>query len=289
MNRTQNAKRNIIFGLINKIIVLLFPFVIRTIIIKNLGSEYLGLNSLFISILQVLNLAELGFNSAVVYSMYKPIATSDEETICALMNFYKKIYRYIGVIISIIGLSLLPFLNYLIKESYPNDINIYILYFIYLFNTSLTYFMFAYKGALLTAHQRNDITSNVNTITCILQYTLQIIFLIKFKNYYLFACVQIITTLINNIVIAIIAYKKYPNYFCKGELNNEMKFDIKKRVSGLMIQKICSTTRNSLDSLFISAFLGLNMVALYSNYYTIMNAIIGIMSIITSSIITTGQ
>ncbi len=283
-SRTKNAIRNMLFGFINKAIVLLFPFIIKTVLIRTLGSEYLGLNSLFTSILQMLNLAELGFSSAIVYSMYKPIAEKDIKTICALMKLYKKIYRIIGIIIISIGLVLLPFLNDLIKGGYPQNINIYILYIIYLFNTGLTYFLFAYKSALLTAHQRSDVTSNVQTWTSLLQYGLQIIILVKLKNYYLFVSIQIITTILNNILVAIITNKKYPRYTCSGDVPNEVQKDIKKRVTGLMVQKICSTTRNSLDSIFISAFLGLNMVAMYSNYYSIMHAIIGMMSIIISSI-----
>ena len=283
-SRTKNAMRNMIFGLINKIVVLLVPFIIRTVLIKTLGSEYLGLNSLFSSILQMLNLAELGFSGAIVYSMYKPIAEKDEKTICALMNLYKKIYRIIGIIIIAIGLALLPFLSNLIKGSYPENINIYILYSIYLFNTGLTYFLFAYKSALLTAHQRSDIASNVQTLSSIIQYSLQIFILLKLQNYYLFISIQILTTIFNNLLVAHISNKKYPMYMCKGEVEFEIKKDIKKRVTGLMVQRICSTTRNSLDSIFISAFLGLNIVAMYSNYYSIMFAIIGVMSIITSSI-----
>lgn len=111
MNRTENTVRNIIFGFINKVLIMVFPFFIRTIIIQKLGSEYLGLNSLFTSILQVLNLTELGFSSAIVFSMYKPLAEKDTDTICALMNLYKKIYRIIGIIILIIGLLVMPFLT----------------------------------------------------------------------------------------------------------------------------------------------------------------------------------
>ena len=285
MNRIRNATRNIIFGLINKIIVLIFPFIIRTFIIKTLGSDYLGLNSLFTSILQVLNLAELGFSSAIVYSMYKPIAEKNTKTICALMNLYKKIYRIIGIIIIVLGMLLLPFLKIFINGTYPSNTNIYVLYLIYLFNTGITYFLFAYKSALLTAHQRNDITSNVQTITYMLQYIVQIIILIKLKDYYLFVIVQIFITIINNIAIAIIANKKYPLYQCNGEVELKIKNEIKKRVTGLIINKICHTTRNSLDSIFISAFLGLKMVSIYSNYYSIMNAVVGIMLIINTSII----
>ena len=94
MNRTHNATRNIVFGVILKIYQILLPFIMRTAMIYLMGIEYLGLNSLFTSILQVLNLAELGVGSAMVYSMYKPIAENDKSTICALLKLYKKYYSF---------------------------------------------------------------------------------------------------------------------------------------------------------------------------------------------------
>lgn len=284
MSRTKNAVRNIFTGVFNKIIILIFPFLIRTVIIKELGTEYLGLSSLFTSILQVLNLTELGFSSAIIFSLYKPIAEKDDDKICSLMNFYKKIYRVIGFIILVIGLILLPFLPKLINGSYPSDINLYVLYLIYLFNTVITYYLFAYKSALLNAMQRNDIINNVNTITIIIQYTFQIIILYCTKNYYIYILVNTIMNIVNNLIIAHITKIKYPQYICKGEISKNDKTSIKKRVYGLMIQKICATTRNSFDSIFLSMFLGLNIVAIYNNYYTIMIAITGVLTIITSSI-----
>jgi len=284
MSRTKNATRNIIAGLGNKLVHLGFPFIIRAIIIQTLGSEYLGLSSLFTSILQVLNLAELGFSNAVIYNMYKPVAEKDTKTICALLNLYKKIYRIIGLVVLAVGLVLMPFLPNLIKGNIPADTNLYLLYLIYLLNTASTYFLFAYKSALVNAHQRNDIVSNAHTITSLIQFIAQIIVLLVFKNYYLYIIVQCVTSILNNIAVALIAKKKYPEYICKGEVSKEQKKDIRKKVTGLMIQRICTTTRNSLDSIFISAMIGLTAVAMYSNYYTIMSGVLGIMSILTSSI-----
>ena len=283
-SRTKNAKRNILFGLVNTIVHLVFPFVIRSVVIQTLGAEYLGLGSLFTSILQVLNLAEMGFSSAVIYNMYKPIAEKDTKTICALMNLYKKIYRIIGLVVLLIGLAVMPFLHNMIEGNVPVGANIYILYVIYLFNTVSTYFLFAYKSALVNAHQRNDIISNVDTAMSLLQFVLQIVVLLVMKNYYAYIIVQCITSILNNIVVAIITKRKYPQYICDGEVPKEQKKDIRKRVTGLMIQKVCATTRNSLDSIFISSMIGLTAVAIYANYYTVMTAIIGVMGIVTSSI-----
>lgn len=283
-NRTKNATRNIISGIVYKLIHLFFPFIIRSVIIQQLGAEYLGLGSLFTSVLQVLNLAELGFSSAITYNMYKPIAEKDNKAICALLNLYRKIYRIIGLIILVVGLIILPFLPHLIKGSTPSNINIYILYLIYLAGTVSTYYLFAYKSALITAFQRSDIINNIRTITSLIQFILQIIVLVVFKNFYLYIVIQCVTMAIDNILVAIIAKRKYPEFECRGEITRAQKKDVRKKVTGLMVQKLCATTRNSLDSIFISSMVGLTAVAIYSNYYTIMTAIIGVIGIITSSI-----
>ena len=128
MNKTKNAMRNIIFGMGLRIYQIIVPFLMRTAMIYLMSVEYLGLNSLFTSILQVLNLAELGVGSAMVYSMYKPIVDKDTSTICALLNLYKLYYRFVGLVIAVIGLLLTPFIPKLISGEVPNNINIYILY-----------------------------------------------------------------------------------------------------------------------------------------------------------------
>lgn len=58
-SRIEHAKRNITGGLVYQVVLMAFMFVTRTAIVYALGSLYLGLNSLYASILQVLSLAEL--------------------------------------------------------------------------------------------------------------------------------------------------------------------------------------------------------------------------------------
>ena len=51
IERTKNTVRNIFFGVLNKIVHIVLPFASRTAIIYVLGTQYLGLGSLFSSIL----------------------------------------------------------------------------------------------------------------------------------------------------------------------------------------------------------------------------------------------
>lgn len=283
LDRVTNTRRGVLWGLINRFIGMLIPFIIQAITIRHLGIEYVGIKGLFSSILTVFSLAELGFGSAIVYAMYKPIAEDDIDTICSLLNLYKKIYRIIGLIISILGIMLLPFLQFLIHGDYPEELNIQVVFLLYLLNTSLSYWLFAYKSALLTAYQRTDVTSNISTISQILLAIIQIIVLVLFRNFYLFLTCNVIATIINNIIISIVVDRMYPEIKCKGNVDESILKSTKKQVGGLLIAKICNTTRNSFDSIFISVFLGLTQTAIYANYFYVLAALSSIMIIILNS------
>ena len=261
-SRIKNGIRNIFAGFINKIVLIFLPFVTRTVIVYVLGSEYLGLGSLFSSILMVLNLSELGIGSALVYSMYKPVAEKDMLKIKALLAVYKKIYAYIGVAILAIGLCFLPFIHTIIKGDVPASMNLYILYIMYLSNASISYFIFAHKKALLIAYQRSDVISNVNTVLNICVYTVQIMVLLLLKDYYIYVAVFIFSTITENIIIGKKAQIHFPYIEADGRISAEDKKVIIQHTKGIALQKVCSTSRNSLDSIVISMFLGLNMIAI---------------------------
>ncbi len=284
IERTKNAGRNIVFGVMLKAYQIVIPFVMRTVMIYLMGVQYLGLNSLFTSILQVLNLAELGVGSAMVYSMYKPIAIDDETRICALMKLYRMYYRVIGLVIAIIGAFLTPFIPKLIKSDVPPDINIYILYILNLAVTVLSYWLFAYKNCLLDAHQRTDVTSKVTLVTNTVQYALQILVLVLFKNYYAYVIVALFTQAMTNIVIAMVVTKMFPDYRPNGKLESSEIKTINRRIRDLFTAKLGGTITNSADTIVISAFLGLTTLAVYQNYYFIMNAVCGFITVLFSSI-----
>jgi len=279
-SRTKNSIRNVFFGISMKISMLLMTFVIRTIIVRVLGAEYAGLNSLFNAILNFLNLTELGFGSALVFSMYEPVAHGNNQKICELLNFYRRAYYAIGTFILLIGIMIVPFLPKLIKNgSYPSDINIYYLYLIYLSNTVLSYFLFAYRSSLLVAFQRNDIQSKIMLVTYTLTSLVQIFVLLLFKNYYIYAIFNPIYTIVQNILIGWMSKKLYPEIKCNGSITSKEKKALFSKTLALTGHKIGGTIAGSLDSIVISSILGLFAVGLYGNYYTILAALMGFVNI----------
>lgn len=279
IERTQNAKRNILYGLFLKVYQILIPFFMRTIMIYLLGIQYAGLNNLFSSIFQFLNLAELGIGAALTSSMYEPIATDDTEKICKLLNLYRRCFNIIGVIIFLLGMLVFPFLKYLIKGTVPGDLNIYILFILYLFNTVLSYWLFSYKKSLVYAFQRTDIVSKIMIFTYTFQYIGQSIVLFVFKNYYAYLIISIISQILNNLLSNYIVNKIYPIYKPRGLLDKKTLKNIKEKVYGLITNKIGGVILRSSDSIVISSFLGLTELAIYQNYYFILSAIINLIAV----------
>ena len=266
IQRTKNAIRNLVSGGILKLLNMVLPFILRSMMLHALGVQYLGLNGLFRSILSFLNLAELGVDSAMMFSMYKPIAEDDTDTICALMKLYRTFYRRIGLFIAVAGIALTPFLRGLISGSIPQGLNLYLLYFMNLGNTVLTYWLFSYKNCLLNAHQRNDVSSRITLVIQIAEYALKYIALVKFRNYYLYLAIQLLKQIAINLCIALWATHMFPQYTPRGCLPREKVHQIVLRVRDLMTAKFSFFIFNSADTLIISAFMGLTALALYQNY-----------------------
>lgn len=284
LQRTKNATRNIFWGIVYQTINILLPFIARTQFIKILGEEYLGLNSLFGSILNIINISELGISSAIVYSMYGAIAKDDDDGICALMNFYRKCYRIIGLIVFIIGSCFFPFLPKLISGTVPEDANIYILYGINLLNTGIPYFLYAYKHSIFWAFQRDDLSQKVLIPLDIFRYVVQIIGLAITRNYYVYIIILPVFNIITNVVRAIIVDKYYPQYVAKGEISKDTYLQIVQKVKALVVSKIGGTLVTSFDSIIISMFLGIAILGKYNNYNYIMTSVIGFVQLLFTSI-----
>jgi O-antigen/teichoic acid export membrane protein len=217
--------------------------------------------------------------------MYEPMAKEENGTICSLLNFIKKIYNVIGVFIIVIGICLIPFLGNFIKGEVPSDINITIVYLVFLFNTAISYLLYGYKNALLNASQRVDVISNCASVTKGLLAIGQGVALYLTYNYYYYIVLLPLMTIFNNILINFYVNRTFPEYSCKGEITKDQLSFIKKRVAGLFTTKFCTGIRNSIETLSISAFIGLTATAIYSNYYMVIAALASICAVVATSVL----
>lgn len=286
--RTKNSIKNIIAVWGGQFVVLILRFISRAVFVHYLNSEYLGVNGLFSNILSMLSLAELGVGTAIIYSLYKPIAENNIEDIQALMNFYQKVYTAIGIFVGVVGSALTPFLSFFIKEM-PDIPHLQIIYLLFVWNSAVSYF-YTYKVSFVNANQKTYISTICNMLSNILLTILQILILVLTQNFILYTAVQMVTTFLNNFVISKIADHMYPflKEKCSAKLKPTVFAEIKKNVLAMLLHKIGGIVVYSTDNLVLSKFVGVASVGLYSNYALITNTvntlIVQVFSSITASV-----
>ena len=214
-SRMANSARNSFWGILNRFVMTIAPFIFRAVIIRHIGAEYVGLSGLFKSILNVLNMTELGFGSSIVFMMYKPIAENNAAEVRTLLNLMRKIYKCIGLIILILGCCVYPFLDFLVKNDTGADVNLYILYTMYLANTVMSYLMCAYRSALFTAYQRNDVVAKISIVCEIVMYLIQGVVLAFTRNYYLYLLVFTLMIIPQNLMYYFVSRRLFPEIYCE--------------------------------------------------------------------------
>lgn len=283
-SRTSNSIKNSISSLVSNITAIIIGFVAQAIFIRILNAEYLGLNGLFTNILTMLSFFELGIGNAIVFYMYKPLAENNREQIKTLMAFYKKTYRIIAFVVLFVGSLLLPFIKFLVNEV-TVDINIYIIYCLFLLSTVTSYLM-VYKRNMIYADQKNYISNMVHCLYLLVLNISQLIILYFTKNYYLYLIVKIICQLLENFIITILVDKMYPYLNEKNiyPIDNITEKNIFSKVKALVFHKIGYIIINGTDNIIISKFFGLFTVGVYSNYYLVTNAVYTMFSQVIGSL-----
>lgn len=273
--RKKSSFKNMITAVSSNVLTIIVGLVAQAVFIKILGSEYLGLNGLFSNVISMLGIVELGMGSAIIYNMYKPIAENDYEKIKSLMQFYKKSYRVITLIISIIGIMIIPFIKYIVDiESVTVDINVYLVYILFLLETICSYIL-SYKRSMLYADQKEYITNIIHMGYTILVNTMQLTFLYFTHDYYLYLIIKVMMRLVENIVISSYVNRRY-SYLLDNKvtkLDSKTEKDIFQKIRALFFHKIGTFIVSGTDNIIISKYLGLVTVGLYSNYYMIINAV----------------
>lgn len=270
-SRTRNSMMNFTAGMANQTLQIILKVICRTVFVATLGKSFLGINGIFSDVLSMLSLTELGLAPAINFKLYKPLAENDKERIQVLMKFYRTAYRVIGLAILIIGLCLIPFLPALIKD-YDRcavlGINPVIIYLLFLGKSVMSYWFFAYRSAILKADQKRFLTEISDMISVVVINVVQIVLLLLGCSFLTYTIVAIAGIFIRNLIDFIFAEKGYHYAFVKTDKSMD-KAEIKdmfKDVGALFVNKFNAVAIKATDNLVLSAFIGLDIVGVYSNY-----------------------
>lgn len=288
VSRANIIAKNSAYSVVCQTLTLLIQFVVRTFFIKCLSIEYLGVNGLFSNILTILSFADLGLVNAINYSLYKPLAKHDDYKVAQLMTLYKKVYRIIAVVVLVVGLSLVPFLDFFVKERPDIAENFSVVYMFFVFNSSVS-FLFAYKQTLIIADQKKYvvvlytffITSAICIVQCVELYWLQ--------SFYLYLALMVINTIAVNMFMSKKCNKMFPalSIEAPSPLSKEEKSNIFENVKALAIYKFCNVSFTGTSNIILSKLFGVAIVGFCSNVYYVVNAGMGILVQVLLSFVAT--
>lgn len=273
LSRTHRSLINVATSAGMQICVLLLNFAVRSALVVGLGQYYLGLNSVMTSLIAIFSLAELGLGNAITYSMYKPLANKERETVEAYLRLYKIVYRIIGVAIAVIAVAAYPLLPVFLNTDVTFEITA--IYALFAANTSMSYLLFAYRGTLMQANQEKYLVSIADFVFAVSSSVGQILCFMCFSSYILGLVCLVASQALRGFVLLIISKMKYSqfDFGSKAHLDKGLRKELGKNVYAMAIGKFSDTANKNLTNIVVSSFVGLVQSGLYSNYQMVSSAI----------------
>ena len=267
-----------------KLITAIIVIVVRRLLIQYCGNEINGLNSLYISIIGFLSVAELGVGTAISFCMYKPIVEGDANKVSALYHLIRRLYLIIGGVILAAGLLVMPFLPIFARDYIQLDINIYSSFLLMLISIVITY-LFGAKTALINAYKDNYITTTINSVGQTIQYVLQIVALLTTHSFYWYLICRIVAGFAQWIATEWVARKNYFEILAnKQGVDRDTKQEVTKNTKAMFMHKVGTLLVNSTDNVIISMFVGIAALGEYSNYNVVLKSLAGILTLVFTSL-----
>ena len=275
--RTRYTLINMVVNVGGQLMNQVLLFISRMVFIHYLSAAYLGVNGLFTDVLGILNLAELGVGTAMIYSLYEPAAKNDEHRLAQLMNLYRLLYRIVAVVVLLVGLALMPFLGFFIKDSSGIE-HLRLIYLMYVANSVCSYLL-SYKNSIYLAYQKAYVRNLWAQLCDAVKTLFQIVLIVLTGNFILYLAVQFVMQFIPNIIVSVKVDKEFPYLKeCRELPDREERNGILKNIGAMSMHKLAIVIVRNTDSLLMSSFIGLTTVGLYSNYRLVINALNNLMT-----------
>lgn len=271
--RTQQYAKNFTATLISFVGTAIYSIVWRKMFISMLGVEYMGIGSLLGNVLGMLSLTELGIGTSIVFSLYKPIAEGNQAKMHTLIWLYRKIYAWLGLVVFVLGMILMPFLPDIATGSEDIE-HMYWIYFITLSSTVVSYY-FSYNSTLFSATQREYVLTYFAQIFKFVNLGVSVAVLLVFQSYLALCIAGFLVALGDRIMVYFLARRNWPWLSTRPEekLSAPEKREIVKNVKAMFFHKVGDYCINGTSSLIIGKFVNIAAVGMFTNYLTLLNAV----------------
>ncbi|BED91971.1 MAG: oligosaccharide flippase family protein [Candidatus Improbicoccus pseudotrichonymphae] len=274
--RTKKIFVNVAVNFIGYFVFIVTTFFLRKKMHYMLGLEAMGLDAVFSNIVSVLSITELGIGYGMNYKLYKLIAEKKWNKIATLLNFIKKIYLIVSIVIFALGCISFLFILRRMDSGLP-EVFIGKVFFLYIFDVTSSY-LFFHRRIMFMVDQKNYLNNIVKIFVSILFFTLRMLSLGVLKSFEVYIILKIISNLLENTIIAFLFKKHYSHV----NLKNASKFEkterkeIAENIKSLFYHKIGGACAGRIPGLIAFLNIPLNVNGIYYSYCLIINAILGI-------------
>ena len=267
-----------------RLATMVLAILVRRVLIRTCGNDVNGLNSLYLSIIGLLAVAELGVGSAITFCMYRPIVEGDNNKVSALYHLFRKLYLLIGGIIFACGLAITPFIHFFAKDYSQLNVNLYSTFVLMLISVVVTY-LFGAELSLINAYKNNYITTAVTSGGKLLQYALQILVLCVTGSFHGYLLCRIAAALAQWIVTRLIAGKRHDRILKNRQrIDAETKTELSKNIRAMFMHTFGYKLVSTVDSVVIAAFVGVVALGSYSNYTSLQSSMDTLIRLVFTSL-----
>lgn len=266
LGRSQYSALNVGTNLFFHVLKVLVGFVARRVFLNTLGVQYLGVNQVFTQIINVLSLTELGIGTAILFSLYAPLAKNDTQKVAALLALYRTLYRRIAAVVAALGLAILPFLSFFLDADI-NMLQARAVFLLFVANAVISY-LYVYKANVINADQRGYVVGIIRGAGTVAANLLQIAVLLLTHNFILYMVVNTLCIIAQNLIISRRADRLYPYIRQKDAppLPEEERRDLFAKTRAVFLHDIGGICVNSTDNIILNVVKGNVVGGLYSNY-----------------------
>ncbi len=255
-------------GFIFYFVTIFLAFFSRRIFLECLGDEFIGLSGTLYSILNFLNISEIGIGTCIAYFLYKPIEEQNHAKICEIVSLFGYLYRIVGTVILTGAFIVSLFFPLIFADKGVPLSLVYFAFYAFLGSHLIAYFI-NYRQILLDSDQKtykiSIWTQTGGAIATILQMALAY----YYHNPYIWAAIQFLLSVFTCWMLNWVINREYPWLKTDKRQGREIlkKYpEILVKAKQIFIHRLKNFFLSKSDEILIFAFESLQMVAFYGNY-----------------------
>lgn len=275
----KRSTYNLVFGMLNQIVLLIVGLLVPKLFIENLGSEVNGLVSTINQMFGYINLLEAGIGAASLQALYMPISKTDRIGINRILSATNISYRKTAIYYFLLIIVLMCVYPLIVTTDINNVVIISLIFLMGM--TGVINFLFQGKyRVLLQAEGKSYVLLNIDTIIAVFVNLLKVYLIIKGYNIILVQSTQLILNLIQLVFIEMYIRKHYSWI----DFSENPNYQAISQSRAVFVHQVTTLIYNNTDLLILMMYTSLKQVSVFAVYNSLTTMVLNIIFQVSNSV-----